>query len=239
MPLDVDWIRAQLPGRTVLWREAAESTMIEARGCAPGTLVLAEEQTAGQGRLGRMWHSEREAGLYVSTVLRLEPQPVVTLALGLAVVEAVTVVSGLECDLRWPNDVLVGGRKCVGILVQKEGEELIAGIGINVNHAAFPPEIAGTATSLRIASGRPQSRERILVKLAHAIDEYAEILATKGPGPVVQRFTQVSSYACGKRVVVDGRVSGTTIGLDAAGFLRLRKDDGTEEVILAGGVRPE
>ena len=239
MPLDVDGVRAKLPGRLVLWRETVESTMIDARGHAAGTLVVAEEQTAGQGRLGRKWHSEREAGLYVSTVLRLAMQPVVVLALGLAAAEAIAAATGIKCDLRWPNDVLIGERKCAGILVQKEGEALIAGIGINVNQTTLPPGIADTATSLRIASGRAHSREEILVELAHAIDRYGKMLEADGPGSILERFARASSYAAGKRVVVDGRLVGTTAGLDPAGFLRLKKDDGTEEVILAGGVRPE
>src|SRR4029077_12787221 len=134
-----------------------------------GTVAGAEEQTEGQGRLGRTWHSERDSGLYVSIVLRhLIPAntvPLVTLALGLAAAEAILKTTDLACDLRWPNDVLINGKKCAGILTQLEGPAVIAGIGVNVNHAKFPKELAELATSLRIAGGRTSPREQLLVDL--------------------------------------------------------------------------
>ena len=114
-------------------------------GCPSGTVVVADEQTAGQGRFGREWHSERGAGLYMSQVLRLkicpDSLPLVTLALGLATAEAITNVASAAPDLRWPNDVLLNGRKCAGILVQLHDGVLIAGIGINVNHTSFPTSL--------------------------------------------------------------------------------------------------
>src|SRR4028119_2137318 len=112
-----------------------------ARGnCPTGTTVVAAEQTAGQGRFGRSWHSEPNAGLYMSQVLRLklcpDSLPLVTLALGLAVAEAISDVASVAPDLRWPNDVLLNERKCAGILVQLHEATLITGIGVNVNHTA-------------------------------------------------------------------------------------------------------
>src|SRR4029077_20415255 len=126
-----------------------------------GTVAGAEEQTEGQGRLGRTWHSERDSGLYVSIVLRhLIPAntvPLVTLALGLAAREAILKATDLACDLRWPNDVLIHAKKCAGILTRLEssgypsgiiaGGAIIAGIGINVNHSSFPEELSSIATS--------------------------------------------------------------------------------------------
>src|SRR6185437_7238331 len=107
--------------------ETVDSTMtIAARlareGCEHGTVVTAEEQTSGIGRHGHSWHSERGTGLYVSIVLRItRPAPVTMLALGLAARDAIAQVSGLDPDLRWPNDVLLNGRKCSGVLAQMEG----------------------------------------------------------------------------------------------------------------------
>src|ERR1039458_322571 len=178
---DIDSVRRQLPGRQIFFFESITSTMHEAAtlaaaGCPSGTAVVAEEQTAGQGRHGHSWHSEPGAGL-------------------------------------------------VG----------------NVNHPAFPPEIAAEATSLRLASGRPHSREDQLICLLPTIDSFCRMLLEGGRHPILDQFARHSSYVHGKRVRVEqpgGIVTGTTAGLDPAGFLKLRADDGSESLILAGGVRP-
>jgi|HubBroStandDraft_5_1064220.scaffolds.fasta_scaffold106585_2 BirA family biotin operon repressor/biotin-[acetyl-CoA-carboxylase] ligase len=249
-PLNIDSVRRRLPNRQISFFESITSTMHEASalaatGCPSGTAVVAEEQTSGQGRHGHSWHSEPGAGLYVSVVLRLDLStdslPVVTLALGLAAAEAIARVTDLHPDLRWPNDVMLGDRKTAGILVQLIDSVVIAGLGINVNHPAFPPEIASEATSLRLASGRPQSREDLLVALLPAIDSFCRMLVERGRQSILEQFARRSSYACGKRVCVDqpsGIVTGITAGLDPTGFLKLRADDGSESLILAGGVRP-
>jgi BirA family biotin operon repressor/biotin-[acetyl-CoA-carboxylase] ligase len=247
-------VRSQLPDRRVEWHEILGSTMTEAiqlaaAGAPSGTVVGAEEQTAGQGRHGRSWHSESGLGLYLSIILRRQYSPatlpVVTLALGLAVQEAILKYTDLACDLRWPNDVLVQSKKCAGILTQLESSThpsaIIAGIGINVNHSSFPAELSGIATSLRMASGSIHSRERLLVELLASVDTYCDLLETQGRGPIIEAFTRASSYVTGRRVCVDQDGSvlrGTTAGLNDSGFLLLRADDGTNSVIVAGGVRP-
>ncbi len=244
--LNIQAVRRRLPGREISFFETITSTMHEAAtraaaGCPSGAVVVAEEQTAGQGRHGHAWHSEPGAGLYLSVVLRQASLPVLTLALGLATAEAIARATDLQPDLRWPNDVMLGGRKAAGILVQLMDTAAVAGIGVNVNHPAFPPEIATEATSLRLASGRAQSREEILVALLPAIDSFCHMLAEGGPQPILELFARHSSYVRGKRVRVEqsgGTLTGTTAGLDANGFLKLRADDGSESLILAGGVRP-
>jgi len=212
--------------------------MEAAVGHLQGTVVVADEQTSGQGRLGRSWHSEKGSGLYFSIVLGSpEATPLITLSLGLAAQEAIQNVAGIGCDLRWPNDVLIGERKCAGILVERRGKMVIAGIGVNVNHASFPPEIADTATSLRIATGREHDKEALLTRLLESIDAFTKLLADEGPDAILRLFTEASSYVRGRRVVVDG-VTGATDGLDSKGFLWLREDSGARRRILAGGVRP-
>jgi len=250
MPFDIEFVR-QSWRQPVSYFATLDSTMLEAArlaeaGCAHGTVVIADEQTAGQGRHGRRWHSEPGAGLYASIVLRpdLRPDslPVLTLALGLAAADAIAGTSGLKCDLRWPNDVMLEGRKVAGILVQLLDSVAIAGIGINVNHVAFPTEIAGEATSLKIVSNRLYSREQLLVRLLEAVERNCGVLAGEdGRQKILMMFSRRSSYARNKRVTVEqghSRVEGTTAGLDPSGFLILRKDDGTEDLVLAGGVRP-
>ena len=241
---------ASLPNRRIDWHSALESTMIEASrlaaaGCQSGTIVGAEEQTAGQGRYGRAWHSEPGSGLYVSIILRhrFAPStlPLVSLALGLAASEAILKATDLVCDLRWPNDVLIQSQKCAGILTQLESSAIIAGIGINVNHSTFPQDLTGIATSLRLATNRIQSRERLLVELAASVDRFCTMLEKDGREPILAMFSQASSFVFGRRVSVDQGhtlLEGTTAGLNSSGFLILQRDDGTKNVILAGGVRP-
>jgi BirA family biotin operon repressor/biotin-[acetyl-CoA-carboxylase] ligase len=220
--------------RTVDYYPVIGSTMQAATGRPLRTVVIAETQTAGQGRHGNSWHSEPGNGIYVSIVLK--PAPLLTLALGLATVDAITNVTGIACDLRWPNDVMVGGKKAAGILVQLDGQNAIGGIGINVNHSEFPPELAAIATSLRLAAGRQFSGFEILHELLQAVDTFSELDA----GSILRLFARASSYVSGRRVVVDqpgGSVEGVTAGLDPAGYLILRRDDGTDTLIIAGGVR--
>ncbi len=136
---------------------------------------------------------------------------------------------------------MLGERKTAGILVQLVDSVVIAGLGINVNHPAFPPEIVHEATSLRLATGRVLSREDLLIGLLPAIDSFTRMLMEGGRQAIIDQFTRRSSYATGKRVRVDapgGAITGTTAGLDSAGFLKVRADDGSESLILAGGVRP-
>ncbi|HKD06319.1 MAG TPA: biotin--[acetyl-CoA-carboxylase] ligase [Bryobacteraceae bacterium] len=215
------------------------STMNDAAALAKqgephGTAVVAEEQTDGIGRHGHSWHSEPGDGLYLSIILRLPPVPTLTMALGLAVQRAIDDVAQVATDLRWPNDVMLNGRKVAGVMVQAaEPGVLIAGIGINVNHSAFPHELAEIATSLRIETGHTQDKEALLQRtlaecLRHARLDKAE---------TIRRFELHSTYANGKAVVVDEQVRGVTAGLDENGFLRLQTPCGIK-LIMAGGVRP-
>jgi BirA family biotin operon repressor/biotin-[acetyl-CoA-carboxylase] ligase len=232
--IDLQQLRSAFPGRAIDYYATLDSTMRAAAESAPGTIVIAGEQTAGQGRHGHSWHSEAGSGIYMSIVLR--PVPLMTLALGLATAEAIAGATGVSCDLRWPNDVMAGGKKVAGILVQSAGDNAIGGIGINVNHSSFPPALAPEATSLRIEAGREFSHIEILLVLLPAIDSFVAL-----PGDSILRlFARASSYAAGRRVVVnqpEGAIEGVTSGLTEAGYLVVRKDDGTDTLILAGGVR--
>jgi len=234
IPLDIDRIRRAFPARTIDYYAAVDSTMIAAAGRPIGDVVIAEEQTAGQGRHGHSWHSAPGDGIYCSLVL---PQsPLLTLALGLATHSAIFEATGQVCDLRWPNDLMLSGRKVAGILAQAVGQNAIAGIGINVNHTEFPAELAHLATSLRLEAGRAFHREEILLALLPAV----ESIAAQASTAILQSFTHLSSYAYGRRVQVDAPgelIEGTTAGLDPAGFLIVRRDDGTDTLVVAGGVR--
>lgn len=232
--MDIERLRAAFPERRIEYYPEIDSTMRAAGGLPVGSVVLADQQTAGQGRHGHTWHSEPSSGIYCSLVM--EPAPLLTMALGLATVEAISEACGIVCDLRWPNDLMLDNRKVAGILVQLSGPNAIAGIGINVNHALFPPELENEATSLCIHEGRRLSRESILISLLPAVDS----LAKEDKETILTLFTRASSYVAGRRVTVNqpgGVIEGTTAGLNPEGYLIVRRDDGTDTLILAGGVR--
>lgn len=235
--------------RTVEWHDTIDTTMRRAAelaraGCAAGTVVAARQQTAGIGRLGRSWDS-RPGGLYFTLVLRprLEPAqlPLTTLALGLGVADSLALFAGLAVDLRWPNDVLAGGRKLAGILAQFQEGALLAGVGLNVNQRDFPPELSAIATSLRIETGQEQDLQILLRALVRSMESHVGILETSGAEAILRLFESASSYASGRRVSVEmpgGAITGVTAGLTPEGFLRVRRDDGEMAVVTAGGVRP-
>jgi BirA family biotin operon repressor/biotin-[acetyl-CoA-carboxylase] ligase len=211
-----------------------------------GSVFVAEEQTAGRGRGGHGWHSARSAGIYCSVVLRPQVPPadvlMLSLAAGLAVREGVEQVTGLRADLRWPNDLLLGGKKFCGILIEMNAEATrvryaVVGMGINVNQETFPPGLA--ATSLRMESGRTWSRVELAAALLKSLDrEYRRLPDAAARNEVRLRFEQSSSSARGRRVRVEenGGYEGVTEGLDERGFLRVRTDAGVRTV-LSGGVR--
>jgi len=223
---------------------------LAAAGAAHGTLVIAEEQTAGRGRLGHTWFSERQVGLYFTLILRppLAPSaaPILTLMTGVALAEALQENSGVVMDLRWPNDVLCNAKKCAGILVEmtaepEKVEHVLIGIGINVNHESIPAELASEATSLRLEAGKHFSRIEVLSAVLKRLERYYHLLLLEGTDAIVRRFAEISSFATGKRVTVSDGVhtlAGTTAGLTSEGILTVRRDDGQIEKVLSGNVRP-
>jgi BirA family biotin operon repressor/biotin-[acetyl-CoA-carboxylase] ligase len=213
-----------------------------------GAVVLAEEQTAGRGRAGRSWHSERAAGIYVTLLLRprLAPvqAPLLTMMAGLSAQTAVQAVSGLAVDLKWPNDLLIRGKKAGGILTEMHAEPnqvrfVIVGIGLNVNQEKFSGELAALATSLRAETSKPQSRLDLLVRLLREFETDYNRFLKEGAASVVERFEKVSSYAMGKRVRVSNGMegfAGVTAGLAPEGLLRVKREDGQVVTVIAGDV---
>jgi BirA family biotin operon repressor/biotin-[acetyl-CoA-carboxylase] ligase len=226
----------------------AVALRLAAEGAEHGTVVLAEEQTAGRGRLGRAWFSEKASGIYASIILRppLAPAaaPVLTLMAGLAAQKAVSTATGLAVDIRWPNDLLVNGKKVCGILTEMSAEvdllhAVVLGIGINVNHTLMPPELENVATSLRMEARRGLSRVQILVALLREIERHYQLLLKGKSRAITERWEAASSFAHGKRVYVvtaAGRAPATTRGLDSSGALQVQYDDGRQESLVAGEV---
>lgn len=213
-----------------------------------GTVVIAEGQTAGRGRAGHSWVSEKSVGIYATILMRppISPMqsPVLTLVAGLAARDAIADETGLPADIRWPNDVMLNGKKVCGVLTEMQAELdrvhfAAVGIGINVNQSNMPGEIAGLATSLRMETQRMHSRLELLLRLLRSLDRYYNQFITEGASPIVRRFSDVSSYGEGKRVrITNGKASfmGVTAGLEASGILRVQRDDGRIESIISGTV---
>jgi BirA family biotin operon repressor/biotin-[acetyl-CoA-carboxylase] ligase len=147
-------------------------------------------------------------------------------------------------DIRWPNDLLVNGKKVAGILTEMNAElgrlhAVVLGIGINVNHSEMPAELKQTATSLRIESQRPWSRVQIIIALLKELERYYLLLLEKGNSAIAERWAAASTYANGKRIRIlttEAESLATTAGLDPSGALRVRYDDEREEVLVAGEV---
>jgi len=219
-----------------------------------GAVVVAEEQTAGRGRAGRSWSSEKSAGIYCSILLRpplpTAQAPLLTLLAGLAARDAVAEDLDTLPDIRWPNDLLIrrtGGpsRKFCGILTEMHCEPdrihyAVIGIGLNVNQPKMPDSLAEIATSLRMESGRMHSRLDLLVRLLRNLDRYYNQFLAEGARPILRRFAEVSTYCEGKRVRITTATetfTGTTAGLEPSGVLRVTRDDGGgTESVLSGDV---
>ncbi len=232
--------------RTASTNDAA--LRLAAQGAGHGTVVIAEEQTAGRGRLGRRWFSEKSTGIYCSVILRppLSPSvaPVITLVAGIAAHDAVKSATGLPVDIRWPNDLLVNGKKMCGILTEMNAEvdrlhDVVVGIGINVNHRAMPAELRTIATSLALEGGKTFSRANILVALLREMERYYGMLLSEGGAAIAQAWGAASSYAVGKRVRVlahSFEFEATTDGLESSGALRVIRADGKRELLVSGEI---
>jgi BirA family transcriptional regulator, biotin operon repressor / biotin---[acetyl-CoA-carboxylase] ligase len=214
-----------------------------------GTVVVAEEQTAGRGRAGRSWTSEKSVGIYASVLLRppIPPAhaPLLALMAGLAARDAAAENLDAQPDIRWPNDVLVNGRKFGGILTEMHAEPdrihyAVIGIGMNVNQTKMPADLGDTATSLRIETHRMHSRFELLIRLLRCLDRYYNQFLADGATPILRRFAEVSTYFKGKRVRIttpSESFTGTTAGLEPSGVLRVARDDGRGMIpILSGDV---
>ncbi len=223
--------------------------------CPEGTIVTADQQTSGRGRLGRNWVSEPGQGLYLSLVLRpvCKPSqaPILTLLAGLGVREALEQITGIHCDIRWPNDILINEKKCCGILVEMENQldhiqHVIVGIGINLNQLEFPPDLNPIATSLRIETDRTFSQESILPTLLNSLATYYALFLDNGKDVILDAFQQASSYVKGRRVIVQDKeengkcmLRGVTAGLNSNGQLLLRDNCDRIIPVVAGSVRPD
>jgi BirA family biotin operon repressor/biotin-[acetyl-CoA-carboxylase] ligase len=224
-----------------------EVARLASQGAEEGLAVVADEQTAGRGRLQRAWSSPKGAGLYFSILLRpalaVERWPLITFVAALAVGDALREAAEVETDIKWPNDLLARERKICGILAEAietpGGRAVVVGIGINLTDEAFPSELVNVATSVAQESGRGGERETILGALLPELARWYSLLhETDGAGKIVAAWASRSSYATGKLVQVtngDEVLQGVTRGVENDGALRLETAGGLQ-LIRAGDV---
>lgn len=237
-------------GRSLVVLAETDSTMDDARaaadeGAAEGHVILADHQRQGRGSHGRVWSSPPGSDLYFSLVLRpalsLADLPPLTLAVGLAVADALALaVPHADVAIKWPNDVFVNGQKCAGILVETRSVGLdpsavIVGIGINVNRTEFDPTLVAESTSLALALGQPVDREELLADVLEQLERRVTAFVTHGAGVIVGGVEERLLYR-GQPVVIDEQ-RGTLMGVDADGALRVRVESGATVRVISGRLR--
>ncbi len=225
-----------------------ELSRLASEGAEEGVSVVADEQTAGRGRLQRAWSSPKGAGLYFSILLRpkipTNHWPLITMMAAVAVYDALGEACRFQADIKWPNDLLSGERKICGILAETTetpaGRAVIVGIGINLTQNAYPAELADVATSISEVTERTAEREAILAGLLRWLAHWYSLLnEPAGPESIVSAWSSRSSYAFGRLVQVsngDEVWQGTTSGIERDGALRLLMENGEIKLVRAGDV---
>ncbi|TWT07643.1 biotin--[acetyl-CoA-carboxylase] ligase [Planococcus sp. CPCC 101016] len=231
-------------GQVIEYVESCPSTQIIAHklaqeGAEDGTVVLTETQTAGRGRLARKWDSAAQKGVWMSIILRPDvvPQkaPQFTLVTAVAVVRAIEEVTRLQPKIKWPNDVLLNGKKCTGILTELQSDAdgiqaLIIGIGLNINQETedFAPEVQDIATSLKLESGGMVSRQKLVQSLLHYLEIYTQLYIEEGFG-LLKIMWESYSTTIGQSVrarMTNQTLEGIAEGITDDGVLQLRTADG-------------
>lgn len=249
-------LKCQLVGQSVISLPEIDSTNARARqlaeeGAHEGTVVVADRQSAGRGRLGRRWESPAGVNLYCSILLRpkipVQQAPQLTFLSAVAVAETLNKVCHLSAKVKWPNDILVNGAKIAGLLNEMNAETeqihfVILGIGVNLNmiEEQFPEELKYPVTSAFLETGKSVNRLIFLQELLQCLDRYYSEFLLEGFVPIRRRWEKLCNMM-NMQVEVDlgnGILCGTVVGLDTEGALRVQLDNGKVERILAGDVSP-
>ncbi|MDE5411896.1 biotin--[acetyl-CoA-carboxylase] ligase [Alkalihalobacterium chitinilyticum] len=237
------YLQTEKIGQELTYHESLPSTQevahrLAQEGAVEGHVVIADEQTSGKGRLGRVWHSPIGTSISMSIILRpkVSPQkaPQLTLLAAVAVVRGIEKTTGLQCSIKWPNDILLNGKKIVGILTEMQSEpdyvhSVIIGIGINVNHKReqFSSELREIATSLAIAKGEEVSRAKLMSSVFYELESLYEQYLLEG-FDVIKPQWESYAISLGKRIVartIQGTIEGVAKGITNDGVLLLEDDD--------------
>lgn len=240
-------------GQEIYYYPDTDSTNIRAKemgekGAPHGTLVVAGQQSKGRGRRGRGWESPPGCSIYMSILLRPEflpsKAPMLTLIMAYSVAKALRACTGMEVKIKWPNDIVLNGKKLVGILTEMSTEidyinHVVIGVGVNVNMASFSEEIAKTATSLRIETGEIIKRGALIVEMMkHFEQNYEMYLKTEDLSGIREAYNGLL-VNCGKEVRILGArepYQAVALGINDSGELLVRKQDGSQEAVYAGEV---
>lgn len=249
------FLRTGLIGRNIIYLDSTDSTNTYAKKAVEepfkeGTAIIADEQTAGRGRLGRHWVSTKGKGIWMSIILKPDilpaDAPKLTIAAAIAVAKALQSCCQLEAKIKWPNDIVAGGKKLCGILTEMSAEAdeiryVIIGIGINANMEIrdFGPEVSAIATSIRIESGRTVSRKALTASVLNEFDKIYKIFIRDGSiKPLLDEY-KVKSAVLGKEVRVISKkeeIIGLAVDISEEGHLVLRLADGSHRQIMSGEV---
>lgn len=252
MSIDLGRVQALLVDGEIRWslhfEPSCSSTQDLARkaaaaGADQGWTVITDLQLEGRGRRGRAWVAPRGTALLFSTILQppVDVLPLLPLLAAISVAGGIEVATGVVAELKWPNDVLVDGKKVAGILTEMSADldrvhHVVVGIGVNLNVRAFPDELQPIATSLLIARGAPVARADFAAALCARLEHWHDRFVADGAAPVVAAWRQHARFF-GKRVQVTAgrdRMDGIAEDLDDDGALRLRLDDGRVVRVVAG-----
>jgi len=210
-----------------------------------GTLILAEAQTKGKGRLGRTWFSPKYKGLYLSLILRPDmlpaQAPILTLLSAVSICEAIKETAAIDTQIKWPNDILIGNKKLAGILTQIVAETdkidfVIVSAGINVNNDK--KSLISTATSLKEQKKEEVNRVGLLQEILRKIEVNYLLLERKGSASILEKWRRYNA-TLGRRVKVycqHRHIEGEALDIDTDGALLVRKDNGITERVMAGDV---
>ncbi|NMI07076.1 biotin--[acetyl-CoA-carboxylase] ligase [Paenibacillus sp. SZ31] len=219
------------------------------QGQAEGAVVIAEEQTGGRGRFGRKWFSPPGKGIWMSVLLRpdlpLQHTPQLTLLAGVAVCRAVRACTGADAGIKWPNDLLIDGRKVCGILLESTVEDhevryCIAGIGVDVNFDSedYPEDLTTIATSLKMETGKPVDRTQLTAAILTELEQLYFLYQKEGFG-VISALWEALSVSMNREITVTnphGVIEGNAIGLDPSGALIVEKRDGERALVISGEI---
>lgn len=240
-------------GREVTYFDLTDSTNTQARilaeqGAPHGTLVVADQQDGGKGRRGRSWVSPAGEGIWMTILLRPEMNPInasmLTLVMALAAEKGIRETTGQKSLIKWPNDLVLNKKKICGILTEMSTDQMeikyvLIGIGINVSQTEFPDEIKETATSLYKESGELTPRSKIIAGIMAALEEYYEIfMKTEDMSGLIEVYNERLVNLGNEVCILDpkGEFRGISTGINEAGGLMVRLEDGSETEVISGEV---
>lgn len=242
-----------MENREIIYYERLDSTNTKAHelaleGAKHGTVVVADSQTAGKGRRGRSWESPAKENIYMSFLLRPElttgQAPMVTLVMAYSVAKVLQKKGFANLQIKWPNDLVLSGKKCCGILTEMYLKEtqidhVVVGVGINVNTSQFPAELADKATSLRLECGKQLEKQDIIMDIVDSFAKEYKQFAKEGDLSAIMHDYNSLLINCGNEVRVlepGNEYMAYALGINSAGELLVRLADGTQKCVFAGEV---